>query len=463
MSESLLAPGDVVAGKYRIQSVLGQGGMGVVYAAYHELLAQPVALKILRRSAVESSDAIMRFVREARAAASIKNEHVVRVMDVGVAESLGVPYMVMDLLDGTDVERMLASRGRLPIAVAVGYVLQALEAIAAAHVEGIVHRDLKPANLFVAQTEDGAEVLKVLDFGISKKIGDLGTSAQAAATSTKQILGTPMYMSPEQLRSSRSVDARTDIWALGVLLFQMIADQTPFDGETIGDLFASIFEGPAPRLRSRRSEVPPALDDIVARCLERKPEDRFSDVAELAAALAPFGGPGAAASLERVRRSFVRARDPRRTTAANATAPASSPVIGTTGPAPTRTAAGWATSSGRVESRTRIVGLALLAGAVATTAVAGVVGVRLSRSPLVAGHPSAPLVSASAVASEPSVVVPDPPAVIPATATTAADSAKAAPTLAPRRRAPPAGSARRPIPSATSSTPANGALQHERE
>src|SRR5690242_8112612 len=137
MSEALLAPGDVVAGKYRIQSVLGQGGMGVVYAAYHELLAQPVALKILRRSAVESGDAIMRFVREARAAASIKNEHVVRVMDVGVVESVGVPYMVMDLLDGIDVERVIASQGRLPIAVAVGYVMQALEAVAAAHIEGI--------------------------------------------------------------------------------------------------------------------------------------------------------------------------------------------------------------------------------------------------------------------------------------------------------------------------------------
>src|SRR5262249_55226003 len=149
-----------------------------------------------RRSAVESSDAIMRFVREARAAASIKNEHVVRVMDVGVVESVGVPYMVMDLLDGIDVEKVIASQGRLPIAVAVGYVMQALEAVAAAHIEGIVHRDLKPANLFIARV-DGAEVLKVLDFGISKKIGDLGMSAEAAATSTKQILGTPMYMSPE--------------------------------------------------------------------------------------------------------------------------------------------------------------------------------------------------------------------------------------------------------------------------
>ena len=207
------APGDVIAGKYRVERVLGAGGMGVVVAALHLQLDERVALKLLSTSAAGNEEATARFLREARAAVKIKSEHVARVSDVGTLEN-GVPYMVMEYLDGTDLARWLAGRGVLPVEQAVDFLLQAGEAIAEAHTLGIVHRDLKPANLFCSKKPDGRLCIKVLDFGISKVTapgGPGGTDGgQHDLTRTATVVGTPTYMSPEQMLASRLVDLRTD-------------------------------------------------------------------------------------------------------------------------------------------------------------------------------------------------------------------------------------------------------------
>jgi serine/threonine-protein kinase len=212
--------GELFLGKYLIGETLGAGGMGVVVAAEHVQLGQKVAVKFLSLELRQNADGVARFLREARAAARIRSEHVVRVVDVDGATG-DVCYMVMELLDGEDLARVVRLRGRLSTEVAVGYILQACEAIAEAHELGIVHRDLKPSNLFVTYRRDGSPLLKVLDFGISKAVdagaGGVGDGRERPTdlTSSRMVLGSPMYMSPEQVRSTKNVDARTDVWALG--------------------------------------------------------------------------------------------------------------------------------------------------------------------------------------------------------------------------------------------------------
>jgi len=210
--------GEVLAGKYRVDKVLGAGGMGVVVAARHIQLETRVAIKLLLPAMLDNSEAVMRFAREARAASKINNEHVVRVFDVGTLPS-GAPFMVMEFLEGEDLSAWIAQRGPLPIDLAVDFVLQACVAVADAHCLGIVHRDLKPANLFSLRRSDGQFVIKVLDFGISKVADSGATGPVGSVTHTSAIMGSPHYMSPEQMRSSKEVDARADIWALGVILF----------------------------------------------------------------------------------------------------------------------------------------------------------------------------------------------------------------------------------------------------
>mgnify|MGYP001062724726 FL=1 len=218
-------PGDLLAGKYRIERVLGRGGMGVVVSAVHEALDERVALKFLLPEALANQEAVQRFLREARAAVKIRSEHVARVTDVGTLES-GAPYMVMEYLDGVDLARYLESRGPLPVPEAVEYMLQACEALAEAHALGIVHRDLKPANLFRIERVDGTPSIKLLDFGISKVIAH-----QVALTQTSSMLGSPLYMAPEQMTSSKHVDARADVWALGIILFELVTGEPPFQGD----------------------------------------------------------------------------------------------------------------------------------------------------------------------------------------------------------------------------------------
>ena len=286
LSARLPTTGDVIDGKYVLERLLGQGGMGAVYAARHLKLGHAVAIKVMLADAA-NHEAASRFVNEGRAAANIQNEHVVRVSDVD--EENGYAYMVLELLEGEDLAQVLERERRLPPHVAVGYVLQALDGVRQAHAQGIVHRDLKPSNLFLARRQDGTTVVKVLDFGISKanSSNPLGASP-GALTSTKAMLGSPLYMSPEQLRSSKSVDARADIWAIGVILYELITGKLPFMGENLGELFAQILEVEAPLLRLHVPDAPHAVEAIVARCLQRRPEHRFQSVAELERELAPF-------------------------------------------------------------------------------------------------------------------------------------------------------------------------------
>lgn len=293
--------GEIVAKKYRIDRPIGAGGMGVVVAAFHLELEQPVAIKFLNGEAATRSDASERFRREARAAARIRSEHVARVLDIEFLDER-IPYMVMELLDGHDLERELEQSGPLPTAVAVDYLLQAIDAVAEAHANGIVHRDLKPTNLFLAQRPDGTRIVKVLDFGISKLIG-AGFGPGAALTRSASIFGSPLYMSPEQMRSARDVDARSDIWSLGAILYELIAGRPPFVADSMPALCVAILNDTPQPLHQFVPSVPPAIDDILSKCLARDAEGRFDSVADLADALAPFT-PGGHLRAERARRTL---------------------------------------------------------------------------------------------------------------------------------------------------------------
>jgi len=291
-----VAPGDYIAGKYRVERLLGSGGMGVVFSAFHLQLHERVALKFLRSDVTREGEAVTRFVREARAAVRIRNDHVVRVMDVGTLDD-GAPYLVMEHLEGRDLAAELALRGRFALTDVVDLLLQACEALAEAHSLGIVHRDLKPANLFLTQRANGSLWLKVMDFGISKV--PLGVQ-EPAMTHTHAMLGSPTYMSPEQLRSPRDVDARSDLWALGAVLFQLLSGEPPFKGQTLSDLCINIATQDSPKLSALRPDLPREFDAVLDRCMAKEREQRFSNVAELALALAPFASRQGLSSLDHV-------------------------------------------------------------------------------------------------------------------------------------------------------------------
>jgi serine/threonine protein kinase len=286
-SRDPLERGEILAGKYRVERLIGEGGMGQVFAAEHVQLGHRVALKVLRASALESQEAVQRFLREARAAASLQSDHVARVSDVGTLES-GAPYMVMELLEGTDLAQVISEKGTLPIDVAVDYMLQACEALADAHCHGIVHRDLKPANLFLTIKVDGKPFIKVLDFGISKASALILGGSVENITSTAAMIGSPKYMSPEQMQDSRGVDARADLWALGASLFELLTGKRAFDGTTLATTCVQILEKEPPAPRSLREDIPIELEAVILRCLRKDPSERFADVSVLARELAPF-------------------------------------------------------------------------------------------------------------------------------------------------------------------------------
>ncbi|HEX4448258.1 MAG TPA: protein kinase [Polyangiaceae bacterium] len=294
------APGSLFAGKYVIEKVMGQGGMGVVLAARHSHLQERVAIKCLLPQFSENRDVVARFVQEARAARRIRSEHVVRIDDVDTLDS-GTPYIVMECLEGQDLEQLVAGSGALSVVATIDFVTQALEALAEAHALGIVHRDLKPANLFLTHRTDGSPCIKVLDFGISK-VASAARSTESGMTKTSAMLGSPHYMSPEQIRSSRDVDARSDIWAIGVIVHELLTGALPFESETIPDLFVRILtESPRP-LTQVRGDIPVALERTVQRCLEKDLTRRFANVAELATALAESGSTASRTSAERISR-----------------------------------------------------------------------------------------------------------------------------------------------------------------
>jgi serine/threonine-protein kinase len=291
--------GQILAGKYRIERTLGSGGMGVVVAAWHVEIEQRVALKFLRPELCKKRDSAERFRREAIAAAKIKSEHVARVLDVGTTET-GVPYIVMEYLDGNDLADEIKRYGRLPVADSIDYVLQAIEALAEAHAAGIVHRDLKPHNLFLARRADGSRSLKVLDFGIAKSL--IASGQSFSLTSTTTVIGSPLYMAPEQMQSPKSVDARADIWSLGAILYHMLAGRPPYDAPNVAQLCSVLLETTAPLVSEIRSDVPVELARVIDHCLEKERVRRCGSVSELATLLEPFGSGSSAVHASRAAR-----------------------------------------------------------------------------------------------------------------------------------------------------------------
>jgi serine/threonine-protein kinase len=293
--------GDLFDGKYRIGSVLGTGAMAAVIAARHLGFDQMVALKILLPELCDDPEMVARFVEEGRTAIRIRSEHVVRMLDVGVFA--GRAYLVMEHLEGNDLEAVLQMDGPLPFTTAVDLILQACEAIGEAHALGIVHRDLKPANLFLTRRLDGSACLKVLDFGISKMPRPDPAAARSGSHPTlrSMVMGSPHYMSPEQIASG-AADGRADIWSLGAILYELLTGHLAFGGSTTSEVYARVFQGtPVPMVRLR-SDVPDEVAIAVSRCLERDLPRRWRSVADLARALAPFGTASARASADSIAR-----------------------------------------------------------------------------------------------------------------------------------------------------------------
>ncbi len=376
-----VGPGEILAGKYRVEYVLGAGGMGAVVAAHHLQLDRKVAIKFLLPAMLVDQDAVARFAREARNAVRITSDHVVRVLDVGSLEN-GAPYMVMEYLEGSDLSAILRQRGPLPVKEAIDFVLQAMEAIAEAHTLGIVHRDLKPANLFCGRAADRRAHIKVLDFGISKGGGSAGISA--GLTATAAMMGSPFYMSPEQMDSAQTVDARTDIWALGVVLFELLTGKVPFSGETIPEVSIKIATRPPPPLQSLRPEAPEGLARVILTCLEKSRERRYRNAAELAAALLPFGSARAKSSVERI--SDTMQTEERSATMTAGQAPIAPGAATVKAPIETMSALGRTTRNSPVG--TAVIGLFVGVGVLALAGGVAVLHARSGDSQPANGNPS---------------------------------------------------------------------------
>ena len=393
----LPAAGELVAERYRIRSVLGAGGMGAVLEAVHEQLGTPIALKLLRPS-LDDEESVERFFREAQATSRIQNEHVVKVWDVGRTRE-GIPFLAMEKLEGEDLGQRLAA-APLPLTLAVDCVLQAAEGLKQAHEVGIIHRDIKPSNLWLAIRSDGTPSIKVLDFGISKiAIGD--PAGSTGLTQTHAVFGSPQYMSPEQIRSSKRVDAKTDVWSLGVVLFELLTQALPFDGESAAAVLASVAADPPIPLRQLRPELPAEIEQAIVDCLQKSPEAR-SSLEQLANRLAPFASPVGAIAAARVAgatRHVIVSRPPISMT--NETERAA---------ALTDRNLGSATDVHRDRSRMRKLGVLGVVAAVAMVTTALVVGLRMGALHAVAIPTTAP--PAASVTSSP---IPSDSSVLPST------------------------------------------------
>jgi serine/threonine-protein kinase len=300
--------GEILAGKYRVERVLGAGGMGVVVRVTRLEGEGVFALKFLRPSVARDALAAKRFLREAEAARRIQDAHVVTIPDIGQLAS-GVPYLVMEYLEGSTLEARLLTGRPLALDEACDLALQVVEGLTAAHAEGVIHRDIKPANLYLTPGPEERALLKIVDFGVSK-ILDPESPDGPMLTRTQTSLGSPLYMSPEQMRSARTADYRTDQWSLGAVLYRMITGRRPFEADSLPRLCLKVLEGDFVPVASLRPELPAQFPPVVERCLRVAPAERFADIAELAAALAPFAGPRGAERAERCRAVLAAGRRP---------------------------------------------------------------------------------------------------------------------------------------------------------
>lgn len=295
--------GTVIGRKYRIDQVIAEGGMGIVYKGWHLVLQHPIAIKVVRPEFAFHPEAAARFVNEARASAQLHSIHAAHVLDLGRIDH-GPPVMVLEYLEGSDLRNILAAEGKLSLSRAVDYVLQVCEAMAEAHAQGIVHRDIKPENLILSRVPDGTEIVKVIDFGISKRIDSKGRSYTRS-----QSFGSPDYMAPEQMSTPERVDTRSDIWSIGIVLFELLTNGVPFRGETVHATCANVMcDEPIP-LRSLRPDAPVAIEYIILRCLQKNPDQRYPSVRALARELAPFASPEWSQTDGRVHRMLT-ASDP---------------------------------------------------------------------------------------------------------------------------------------------------------
>lgn len=422
--------GDIIAEKFRLERLLGRGGMGFVMAARHIELDELFAIKFIENRTDSDVVAAGRFYREARATLRLKNEHVVRVFDASAGQGESMPYIIMEYLEGANLAAVLARSGVLPVTQAIDYVLQACEAIAEAHMLGIVHRDIKPSNIVLTAGAGDTPFIKVLDFGISTGPNDKG-EVDFTLTETGAVFGSAAYMSPEQLRSTKHVDHRADVWSLGVVLHELVCGAAPFDAESSVALSIAIaMDAPLP-MRQMRPDAPPELERIVLACLEKDREARVQSVAELANLLRPLASPRGVQSCDIIERI------------ASAGPPPSLPVPSARPSAPLL-------SFGKTEPQvppqqvtrsSRRSTTALIGAFVAVAALSGLVASRLgvrraAANATTQGPPSAVLVSASML-TEPSPPPPPIATVIPVkapSATSSSSSSKTAASLALRPR-----------------------------
>jgi serine/threonine protein kinase len=282
--EKVARIGELVGAKYRIVRKLAEGGMGVVYEAQHTVVRRRFAVKFLRPDLAERRDILNRFQREAEAAGALESEHVAAAVDFGIAPD-GTPYIVMEYLVGESVAVLLEREGRLPVTRAADLASQASRGIQVAHLSGIIHRDLKPQNLFVCRRQDGTDLLKILDFGVAKL---QAIDEMNASTRTGTVLGTVAYMSPEQARGDKVVDQRSDVYALGAILYELVSQRKPHPGESHNAVLHHISTHPAVPLESVQPGLPEAFVAIVGRALSSDPCDRPPSAEALAEALVPF-------------------------------------------------------------------------------------------------------------------------------------------------------------------------------
>ncbi|MBK7397458.1 MAG: serine/threonine protein kinase [Myxococcales bacterium] len=279
-----LEAGTVIAGRYVLEHPLGEGGMGTVWAATHQITGGRVALKFVRQGSDPNGEARRRFIREARAAASVEHPNAVGVRDV--LEHEETPVIVMDLLQGETLAARMQRVGPLPIAEAVQILLPVISAVGAAHAVGLIHRDLKPENIFLSQTPTG-EMVRVLDFGIAKSTRI--EEALSSITESGAVVGTPAYMAPEQLLGEKGLDHRVDVWAIGAILYETLVGKRPIEGENYGQLVKELLSGVIPRVDKNKPEVPADVVELVAHMLKRDRSERLSDLREAADVLSGHG------------------------------------------------------------------------------------------------------------------------------------------------------------------------------